>query len=332
MSQAYIQGFARYIPEKKITNHELSKTLDTSDEWIYSHTGIRSRYIVADGQATSDLAIQAGKKAIANAQLTNTDIDLVIVSTSSPDYPGGIPSTACIVQHALGLEQAGAFDIANACSGFVYGLEVARNFVCAGTAQNILFICSEVYSSIVDWTDRSTCVLFGDGAAAVVVSAEHAAGACAGEISPAILGSDGNYARALMREAGGSRIPLNSPDYTRQAAYLFMHGRRVFNFAVRIIPQVIAEILDLEQLTLSDIVAIVPHQANQRLLESACRNKNIPVDLFFSNIAKYANTASASIPIALSNMAEQDKLQQGNIIIALSFGAGFSYGANVIRF
>ncbi len=332
MSSAYVTGFARYIPHKRVTNHELSSRLDTSDEWIYGHTGIRARYVVDAEESTSDLAIRAAKEALKISNTSAGSIDFLLLSTSTPDYPGNLPATACIVQDAIGASNAAALDIGNACSGFVYGLEVARSLVVSGSVDRVLFICSEVYSRIVNWKDRNTCILFGDGAGAVLISSEPSEKGLYGEISTAILGTDGSKSQALVRKAGESKFPMQAEEFPLDCSYIAMNGRKVFNFAVEIIPKLIREVLEREKLRIGDIDVIVPHQANLRLIEATCRMHSIPRELFYSNISEYANTSSASIPIALVDVATEGVIKKGSIVLVLGFGAGFSYGASVIRF
>ncbi|MCK4542180.1 MAG: ketoacyl-ACP synthase III [Spirochaetales bacterium] len=322
-----IRSIGAYVPEKVVSNDDLAKTMDTSDEWIKSHTGISTRHIVAEDQATSDLALAAAKIALDRSGLNILDIDLIMVATATGDYVG-FPATACIVQDKLGARHAGAFDIAAGCTGFAYGLEIARGMISGGSAKNILVIGAESLTRIANWEDRDTCVLFGDGAGAAVVSAEENADGRG--ILYSVLRSEGNGATCLMRFAGGSRNPITD-DTPRSDILLSMDGQSVYMFAVRVNTAVINTILDENNLTLDDIKYFVPHQANIRIIQAAAKRLKVPMEKFYVNIDKYANTSAASIPIALNEMHETGKLQRGDLIITLGFGAGLTYGGNLIR-
>jgi len=323
----YIRAISKHVPSRRVSNNDLSKTLDTSDEWIYSHTGIRYRHIAGEEEAASDLGIQAGKQVLEKADIQASDIDLVIVSSSTPDYIGGLPPTACIVQNALDIPYSGAMDIQVACGGFVYALETGRCFVQSGAAKHVLLVCTEVYSKILDWKDRSTCVLFGDAAAACVISAGEAGQTA--RLFKAALHSDGVGAPFLLRPQGGTRKDL---DVHNNKSYLFMNGRRVYQFAIQAIITMMDMVLDMHSLSLDDISYIVPHQANQRIIEAVAKRENIRMNKFFMNIDEYANTASASVPVALADMQEKELICPGDLILVVSFGAGFVAGASIIQF
>ena len=326
--RAVIQSVDFAVPERRITNDELAKTLDTSDEWIRSHTGIGSRHVAGPSVATSDLAVEAAQKALKKAGIPGSEIDLVLVATISGDHIG-FPSVSCIVQDKVGASSAAAMDIAAGCTGFIYGLETARNFVVAGSARNVLVIGAELLSRITDWKDRNTCVLFGDGAGAAVVSAENGEGTRG--ILSSILRSDGSGAQLLQRPAGGSRVPIMDETFDAAASYLQMDGRQVYNFAVKVVTEGILEIMEKNKVCLNDVAWIVPHQANVRIIEAASKRSKIPMSKFFVNIEEYANTSAASIPIALSEMEAKGLVKQGDLLVTFGFGAGLTYGGNVIR-
>ena len=309
-----------YVPERIMENHELSGLVDTSDEWIYSHTGIRRRRIAADHQATSDLAVLAGEQALIRAGLPAENLDLVLVATSTPDYLG-FPSTASLVQHGLGASKAGAFDISAACTGFVYALETARAFIVAGTARHVLVIGAETFSRIVNWKDRNTCILFGDGAGAVLLGHSDDAG-----FYPSYLRSEGEGGSSLLRPTGGTRVPKSTgPD----SSFVAMDGRAVYAFAIRVIKDSILEVLARNRRRLDEVKWIVPHQANVRIVDSAAKRLELPLDRFYLNMEDYANTSGATIPIALAEMDAKGLLSRGDLVLTVGFGAGLSYGANL---
>jgi len=313
-----------YVPPTVLTNDELAARVETSDEWIYSHTGIRARRIASDDQATSDLAVAAGRQALERSGLSPLDLDMVLVATSTPDYLG-FPSTASLVQHGLGATNAGAVDLAAACTGFVYALETARAFVAAGTARYVLVIGAEVFSRIVDWTDRNTCILFGDGAGAVIVGPSVPG---QGWFAPSLLRSDGAGGPSLLRPAGGTRKPL--PDRP-QDLFMTMDGRRVYAFAITVVKDIILEILEKNGLGLDQVDWIVPHQANARIVASAAQRLGLPLEKFYLNMDRYANTSGATIPLALAEMDQAGLLKPSQLVVTVGFGAGLSWGANLFR-
>ncbi len=327
--RAVIAGIGVGLPSRIVTNAELAQRIDTSDDWIFSHTGIRSRRIAEDSVAASDLGVEAAVQALERGGVAAEDVDLILLATSTPDFPG-LPATASIVQDRLGCPKAGAMDIVAACSGFVYGLSTARAYVLSGSAQNALVIGSEIYSRILNWEDRSTCVLFGDGAGAVVVSAseEDSASDQRGILS-GVLRSKGSGAHALLRKAGGSRMPqsLNG----KEDNYLFMDGRAVYGFAVNAIVETVNLLLDGSGYSMDDVRHVVPHQANRRIIQAACKRGDFPEEKFFTNMDKYANTSAASIPIALNDLYTGGNLVPGDLILTVGFGAGLAYGGNLIR-
>lgn len=313
-----------YVPPTILTNDQVATRVDTSDEWIYSHTGIRERRIASEDQATSDLALAAGRQALERAGLDPRDLDLVLVATSTPDYLG-FPSTASLVQHGLGAVNAGAMDLAAACTGFVYALETARTFVASGTARYVLVIGAEVFSRIVDWTDRNTCILFGDGAGAVLVGPSDSDGAW---FAPSLLRSDGSGGSSLLRPAGGTRSPVPSRP---QDLFMTMDGRKVYSFAITVVKDIILEILEKNGLTLSQVDWVVPHQANARIVASAAQRLGLPLERFYQNMERYANTSGATIPLALAEMDAQGLLQRGQVVVTVGFGAGLTWGSNLFR-
>jgi len=314
------------VPTTVVTNEQLAQTVETSDEWIYSHTGIRERRIAAADQATSDLAVEACRRALKKAGLEPALVDLVLVATSTPDFLG-FPSTASLVQHALGAVNAGAMDLSAACTGFVYALETARAFIAAGSARHVLVVGAEVFSRIVDWSDRNTCILFGDGAGAVLVGP--ASPALPGAwFAPSLLRSDGAGGPALLRKAGGTRNPQSD---ARADTLVSMDGRKVYAFAITVVKDIILEILQKNDLSLDDVDWVVPHQANGRIVASAAHRLGLPLERFFVNMERYANTSGASIPLALAEMDEKGLLQRGQLIVTVGFGAGLTWGANLFR-
>lgn len=323
--KAVIRSVGSYVPLKVVTNDDLSKTIDTSDEWVFSHTGIKRRRIAAEHEASSDLAYEAARLALARAHLAPEELDLILVATATPDY-NGFPSTACIVQDRLGATRAGAMDIVAACTGFVYSVETASSFIRAGSAQNVLVIGSETLSRVINWQDRNTSVLFGDGAGAVLLSAQPGTRG----VIRSTLRSDGAGASHLWIPAGGSRRPFDAAEVARQDLCIQMNGRQIYNFAVRSIGETIRTLLG-DEMELADIAYVVPHQANVRIIEAAANRLGIPVAKFYMNIEDYANTSAASIPLALDEMSERGLLKEGDLLITVGFGGGLTYGGNLIR-
>lgn len=327
--KAYVRSIGAYVPEKRMTNEELSRSLDTSDEWIYSHTGIRNRHLAAEDQATSDLALRSARTALERAGVRPEELEMVLVATATSDFVG-FPSTACIVQDGLKAQNAAAMDLVAGCTGFIYGLETARGFIASGFARHVLVIGAETLSRHVDWTDRDTCVLFGDGAGAVVLAADPDGAADRGIIDSYIR-SDGSGARLLERTAGGSRFPFDHQKTDRRDLYLKMEGRQVYNFAVRVIIETIQTLLERNRMKIDQLKYIVPHQANLRIIEASAKRSRIPLEKFYVNIDEYANTSAATIPIALNEMQEKGLLAPGDAILTVGFGAGLTYGGNLLR-
>lgn len=328
MTQRYatITGLGSCVPDRVVTNADLEKLVDTTDEWIRTRTGIRERRVAADDQATSDLAVEAARKALAEARLDPADLDLIIVATVTPDMP--FPATACLVQNRLGATRAAALDLETACSGFVYALATGAQFIQAGLYENVLVIGAETLSKIVDWTDRRTCVLLGDGAGAVVL--QPAPGPDQGLLS-FHLGADGGGADLLKQPAGGSRMPASEETVRNRLHYVYMNGREVFKFAVRVMGEAAQAALDRCGLSFADVDYYIPHQANYRIIESSARRFGLPMERVFVNIDRYGNTSSASIPVALDEAVAQGRIRPGDLVLLVAFGGGLTWGAAVCR-
>jgi 3-oxoacyl-[acyl-carrier-protein] synthase-3 len=327
--KAMIRSVGAYAPVRVMTNDELSTIVDTSDAWITEKTGVKRRHIAAEGEATSDLAAKAALQALERCNMPARDVELILVATSTPDYIS-FPSTACIVQERIGASNAAAMDIAAACTGFIYALDVASAYVKSKRLRNVLVIGAEVMSRVLDWTDRSTCVLFGDGAGAVVVAPNDGHGPS--DIVYSLLGSDGSGEAALVRTVGGVRNPLKHDETDRHETCVKMDGRRVYNFAVRVLVEAISKTLCEAKIALGDLSYVVPHQANYRIIAAAAQRSGIPMEKFYMNLMEYANTSAASIPLALNEMHEKKLLRRGDYLLFIGFGAGLTYGANLIRY
>ncbi|MDI9601214.1 MAG: beta-ketoacyl-ACP synthase III [Acidobacteriota bacterium] len=322
---AKITGLGAEVPEKVLTNADLEKIVDTTDEWIVTRTGIRERRIVAEDQATSDLAIAASRKAMAHAGVEAGDIDAVIVATVSADYP--FPACACLVQSALGIGGF-AFDISAGCTGWIYSLVMAEQLVKSGGAKRVLCIGAECLSRITDYTDRNTCVLFGDGAGAAIVEGadEEDNGILAWD-----LGSDGSDPSILWQPAGGSKIPASHATVDAHDHSVRMRGRDVYVFATRIMGHTCEKTLEKAGLTPDSIALLVPHQANERITQSARERFGMPFDRIVSNVDRYGNTSSASIPIALKESLDAGRAKKDDLILVVGFGAGLTWGSCLLR-
>lgn len=322
-----IKGTGRYLPEKILTNDDLSKMVDTSDEWIFERSGIRERRIAADGETTSDMALKASREALAAAGLEASDMDLVVLTTVNPDML--FPSTACLLQAKLGIRNnIPCFDLEAACSGFIYGLEVATRMMQSGAYKNALVVSSEKMSSITNWKDRSTCVFFGDGAGAVVLSASDEEGV---GIVDSVLGADGSDTAMLRMPAGGSYMPA-SPETVAQGLHsIQMDGGTVFKHAVKIMREKALELLELCGVSADEISLFIPHQANARIIESVAKRLKIPSEKVYLNVEKYANTSSASIPIALDEAVRSGRIKSGDYVLFVAFGAGLTWGATLVK-
>jgi 3-oxoacyl-[acyl-carrier-protein] synthase-3 len=318
-------GWGKYVPQRVLKNGELSELVDTSDEWIRTRTGIRERHLAEDGETTADMAVQAARQALEVARFSPSQVELIIVATVTPDHL--FPSTACLVQDVLGATRAAAFDLSAGCTGFVYGLSIAADMLSSGSYQTALVIGAETLSSITDWTDRSTCVLFGDGAGAVVLQR----GENEGGVIASSLGSDGSGGDILWLPAGGSRIPTSQRSIDERLHFIHMKGREVFRFAVKVMREATCEVLEKAGHTLDDLTLLIPHQANQRIIEAAGRSLDLSPEMVYSNVEWYGNTSAASIPIALSEAAERGRIQTGDLVVCVGFGAGLTWGAAAIR-
>jgi len=320
-----ITGIGSAVPDKVITNDDLSKIVDTSDEWIRTRTGIRERRIVEDDIATSDLCTEAAEKALKDAKVDPKDIDLIIVATVTPDM--AFPSTACIVQKNLGAINAAAFDMSVGCSGFLYGLATGTNFIKTGAYEKVLVIGAEVLSKIMDWKDRTTCVLFGDGAGACVLErCEEGLG-----ILSYKLGADGKNGHFLTQPAGGSRMPASIETVNNRLHYIHMDGREVFKFAVRAMEKASVEALKEVNMELGDIDFLIPHQANIRIINSAAKRLKVPKDRVYVNLDRYGNMSSASIPIALEEAYREGLINKGDNILMVAFGAGLTWASVILK-
>jgi len=322
---AGILGTGHYAPEKILTNFDLEKMVDTSDEWIVQRTGMHERRIAAPEEATSDLAVKAALMALEDADTKAEELDLIIVATATPDYM--YPATACLLQERLGAKKAGGFDLAAGCCGFLYGLSAASQMVASGLYRRILVVGAETLSRITDWSDRNTCVLFGDGAGAVVVGpVEEGLGIMALE-----LGSDGKGARHLIQPAGGSRHPASHETVDGHGHFIHMNGQEVFRFAVRTMNGCTKRLLAKAGLETGDLDLLIPHQANLRIIESAVKRLRIDPERVFINIGRYGNTSVACIPIALSEAKREGRLKQGGTVLMVAFGAGLTWAGVLLR-
>jgi 3-oxoacyl-[acyl-carrier-protein] synthase-3 len=320
-----ITGTGFYTPDKILTNFDLEKMVDTSDEWIIARTGIKERRIASEDQATSDLAVEAGRRTLENAGLEVKDIDLIIVATSTPDTI--FPSTACWVQKGLGADHIPAFDISVGCTGFLYGMILAEGLILSGVSKRILLIGGELLTKVTDFKDRNTCVLFGDAAAAVVLEEARDE---SGMLSY-YWKADGNLGNLLLLPAGGTRIPATHQSVDQRLHYLQMKGNDVFKHAVKRMGEAALEALKLAGLKKEDVDYLIPHQANIRIIEATGRRLKLPAEKVYSNIHKYGNVSVASIPISLHELWEEGRLEKGNIIIMDAFGAGFTWAAIAYR-
>jgi 3-oxoacyl-[acyl-carrier-protein] synthase III len=325
MMRAKITGTGSALPAKVLTNFDLEKMVDTSDEWIVTRTGIRERRIAVEGEYTSTFASEAGRRALDAAGVAAEDLDLIVVGTLTPDFP--FPATACIVQQDLKASKAFCFDLSAACSGFIYALATAEKFIRSGSVKKALVIGAEVLSRIVDWSDRNTCLLFGDGAGAVVLEAVEGD---SGILSTHMY-SDGNYWDILYQKGCGSRNPANQQNLDERLVYLTMHGNEVFKCAVRAMGEVGLEALTANGLTTEDVTLFIPHQANQRIVDSVGKRLNIGADRVFVNLDRYGNTSAASIPIALDEAARGGRLKEGDLVLLDAFGGGLTWGAAAVR-
>ena len=320
-----VAGLGHYVPERRLKNEDLEKMVDTSDAWIVQRTGIRERRIAAPEQVTSTLALAAAKKALADARMDPSELDLILCSTVTGDQP--FPATACRLGLDLGAKNAGGFDIAAACSGFVFASQVAAGFVQSGQFKCVLVVGAEILSRILDYTDRNTCVLFGDGAGAAVFTSFERAGR--GEFLGGSIAMEGGSEGVLAQPGGGSRHPASAETVEQRLHYMKMGGTKVFKFAVRVFAELVQKVVDSHGR--DQIGVIVPHQVNQRIIEAAMEQVGLSMDLVFSNIARYGNTSAASVPIALSEAYESGRLEKGKLVLLPAFGAGMAWGHFLLR-
>lgn len=322
---AVITGWGFYAPSRVVTNFDLAKFVDTSDEWISSRTGIKERRFAADGETTSSMSTRAARMALERAKLRPQDVQLVIVGTCSPDYI--FPATACMVQSELGATRAGAFDIEAACTSFVTALGVARGMIMSGAVQNALVIGAETLSRFLNFQDRTTCVLFGDGAGAVVVEASNASVG----IESVVLHSEGSKGELLMVRAGGAKVPATKETLELGQHFISMQGGEVFKLAVKSMADAAEEALREASLGLDDISLMIPHQANIRIIEGVAKRLHFPMERVFVNIQRYGNTSAASVPIAIAEAEASGRLRRGDKVLLVAFGGGFTWGASVLE-
>ncbi len=324
MSFVKFLGIGSAAPEKVLSNHDFEKMIDTSDEWILSRTGISERRIAEPEVASSDLAYEACLKALEDASMDIEEIDGIIVGTITPDHL--FPSTACVLQSQLGAKNAFAFDISAGCSGFLYALHVAKGMIQGGTNKKLLVVGAEVLSKIMNYDDRTTCILFGDGAGAAVLAASDTPG-----ILSSCLGSNGDHWKLLWMPAGGSRIPTSEESLKNGDHFLKMEGKEVFKEAVKALESSSLEAIRQADITPNQIDLLIPHQANFRIIEAVRKRLELPEEKVFSNLERYGNTSSASVPIALDEAVKSGRLKKGDIVVFSAFGAGFTWGASVVR-
>jgi 3-oxoacyl-[acyl-carrier-protein] synthase-3 len=324
--RAVITGSGSFVPAKVLTNDDLSKMVDTSDEWITTRTGIKTRHLTTDQESTSVLAIEAAKRALADAGVQASEIDLIILATVTPEMP--FPATACFVQQAIGATRAWGFDLAAACSGFVYSTYIAQQFIETGQIRKALVIGAETLTKITNWKDRTSCILFGDGAGAIVLerSEDEDRG-----VLYSTMGTDGGQWDLLCCQAYGSRHPSHGPLEDPNQIYISIRGREVYQQAVRSIVDSVTKALEACNLTIEQIAMLIPHQMNARIIESAAKRLDLPDDKVFVNIDKYGNTSAASLAIAFDECRRSGRLKKGDIVVFVAFGAGLTWGANVIR-
>lgn len=322
---AAITGWGMAVPERVLTNADLERMVETSDEWIQTRTGIRERRIAGPGEHTSALSIAAGRAALARAGLDAAQIDTVILATCTPDRP--FPATACAVQAGIGARRAAAFDVVAACSGFVYGLQVATSMVRSGAARNVLFVACDIFTHFINWNDRNTCVLFGDGAGAVVLQpSDEPAG-----LLSCVLGADGDQEDLMAVDAGGTRLPATPELLEQGRQYVYMNGREIFKHAVREMAASSLDAIQAAGLSTDDIALVIPHQANLRIIEATAKRLEVPMDRVFVNLDRYGNTSAASVPIALVEAVEQQRLRKGDYALLTAFGGGLTWASAVIR-
>lgn len=320
-----VLGLGASVPTRILTNHDLEQLVDTSDEWILSRTGIQERRLTDSDTAASDLAFAAGEQALERAGVAASDLDAILIATVTPDY--AFPSVACLVQSRLGARNAICLDVGAACSGFLYATEMARGLIVSGLYRNALVVGVEVLTKLVDWEDRGTCILFGDGAGAVVLGP----GDGSGEIVATHLGADGDFSSLIELPAGGSRRPPTAETVAEKLHYIRMRGNEVFKLGVRGMEEACRRVLEKAGVEPGEISLLVPHQANLRIIEATARRLELPMEKVFVNIHKYGNTSAASVPIALDEAMREGRIQPGDLVLTVAFGAGLTWGATLFR-
>lgn len=327
-NNVYIRGLGHHVPEKILTNRDLEKIVDTNDDWITSRTGISSRHIV-DGQTCVDLAYESSMKALKDAGMDPDELTHILVATFTGDTP--VPATACLLMERMGIRNKAAMDVAAACSGFVYGLEVARALIALHPDAKILVCGSEIVTSRVNWEDRSTCVLFGDGAGTAIVTGEKN-GAENGELIDVLVSADGGIGMALTVKGGGSAASYKLGEKVGDEYFIQMQGREIYKHAVRNMSSICKQLLERHGYTSEDVDVLLPHQANQRIIEAVGKKLSIPVERVFANVDRFGNTSAASIPIALSEARENGFIKDGNLVLVTTFGGGLTWGASLIQY
>ncbi len=323
--KATITATARYLPERKLSNFDLEKMVDTSDEWIRTRTGIENRHLVGEGEATSDMGAEIAKQLLERSGKSPEDIDLILVATSTPDYP--VVSTAALVQNKIGATNAWGYDIVAACTGFVYALETGAKLIESGTYNNVLVIGADTMSSIIDYTDRNTCVIFGDGGGGVLLEPSYDDIG----VMDSILHADGSGSEYLTVPAGGSMHPASMDTVNKKMHYVYQDGKTVYKFAVKNMSDVSKRILDQNELTGDDIKLFIPHQANRRIIDATAKRCGLGPEKVLVNINRYGNTTAGTIPIALDEAVETNRLEKNDILLLAAFGGGFTWGSMLIR-
>ena len=324
--RSVILGTGSELPSKVVTNHDLEKMVETSDEWITVRTGIKERRVLEEGKGNADMAFRAAQRALKDAQMQATDLDAIIMGTVTPDYP--FPSSACVLEDMLGARNVFSFDVGAACSGFLNALSVADSFIRTGQINNALVVGSDALSRLLNWQDRGTCILFGDGAGAVVLGAsENGSG-----ILSTRLRTDGSYVKTLYVPAGGSLKPATPETVRRNEHTITMNGKEVFKIAVRSMEEISRQALVEADVQVSEVSLVIPHQANRRIIVALAERLGIPMERVMVNLEKYGNTSAASIPVALDEAKRQGRIKPGDIVLLNAFGAGFAWGAAVIKF
>ena len=324
--RSVILGTGSELPSKVVTNHDLEKMVETSDEWITVRTGIKERRVLEEGKGNADMAFRAARRALKDAQMQATDLDAIIMGTVTPDYP--FPSSACVLEDMLGARNVFSFDVGAACSGFLNALSVADSFIRTGQINNALVVGSDALSRLLNWQDRGTCILFGDGAGAVVLGASQNGSG----ILSTRLRTDGSYVKTLYVPAGGSLKPATPETVQRNEHTITMNGKEVFKIAVRSMEEISRQALIEADVQVSEVALVIPHQANRRIIVALAERLVIPMERVMVNLEKYGNTSAASIPVALDEAKRQGRIKPGDIVLLNAFGAGFAWGAAVIKF